>query len=120
MQYFSFGTVVQTSLRSKDKMGGSQSSDNAKATDIETTGQVNNSFVVKSPMDVQSTEILVILTILCVLRVLEVAYGMYAACKRRIKNHIREGERIRLHQTQTQRRPHTPRATPRADGSNNV
>lgn len=93
-------------------MGGSQSSE--KSTDIEASGQINNQFVVRSPVDVQSTEILTILTILCALRILEVAYGMYAACKRRIQNRIREDERFRLNQTQA------PIPTTRPNGSNLV
>lgn len=78
-------------------MGGSQSSE--KSTGIETTGQVNNSFIVKDPVAIRSAEILIILAILCALRILEVAYGLYATCKRRIKNHIRENERIRIQRT---------------------
>lgn len=94
-------------------MGGTQSSE--KSTDVEAAGQVNNQFVVQHhPVNVQSTEILVILTILCALRVLEVAYGMYMTCKRRIQNRIRETERLRLSQNQRQ----GPIPTPRPDGNN--
>lgn len=100
-------------------MGGSQSSQVEKSTDIDSAGQVNNSFVFKNPVDVQSTEIMVILIILCVLEVLEVAYGFFIACKRRIRNSIRENERIRLQQTQVPVALNIPRASPR-DGQNPV
>lgn len=101
-------------------MGGSQSSE--KSTDIEASGQVNNQFVVRSPVDVQSIEILTVLTILCALRILEVAYGLYATCKRRILHRIRDRERIRLTGVQIQRSaaPAAPIGVPRPSGSNQV
>lgn len=108
-----FTFVVNQPSNQVDKMGGSQSTE--KATDIDSTGQVNNSFVVKGPLDVHNTEIIVMLLILCGLRILEVAYGMYTACKRRVQRAIRENERIRM-----QRQPNTPRASPRQNGRDNV
>lgn len=100
------------------KMGGSQSSE--KSTDIEASGQVNNQFVVRSPVDIQSTEIFIILAILCALRLLEVMYGLYRACKRNIQHRMREAERERVDLILNQARVPRATPTPRPNGSNNV
>lgn len=100
--------------RTRINMGGSQSSE--KSNDIEATGQINNQFVVHKPVDIQSNEIFIILTILCVLRILEVAYGLYATCKRRIQRRVRENERLHLSQII----PQAPMPTARPNGSGHI
>lgn len=64
-------------------MGGTTSHDEAKT--VDSTGQVNNNVVVQETVDVYSSEIVILLGVLCILKILELGCFLYMNHKKSLK-----------------------------------
>lgn len=66
----------------------------------DSTGVVNNNVTLDGPIDVQSLEIIVLLTIICIIKIIEFVYFIYNAHqkknKKRILNMVEARSRINL------------------------
>lgn len=75
-------------------MGSSQSQHETKT--IEASGQVNNNVVIQETEDVYSMEIVVLLSLLCALKILEIAMFLYNKYRQQMKKKYSQGARINL------------------------
>lgn len=60
-------------------MGGKQSTPDQT---VQSTGQVNNNIIIEDEVKIQNTEIVLILSIICVIKILEFLYMIYKAHKK--------------------------------------
>lgn len=67
-------------------MGSSESKTDAKA--VDTTGNVNNNVVINDQVNVYSTEIIVLLGLICILKIIEFIYFIYTKHYHNLKKRL--------------------------------
>lgn len=78
----------------QEDMGSSQSQQETKT--IESTGHVNNNAVIQETEDVYSMEIVILLSILCALKILEIGIFLYSKYKQQMKKKYMSAARDNL------------------------
>lgn len=71
-------------------MGSSESREEKKT--VDSTGTVNNNVVVNGEVDIYSTEIVILLGIICALKVIEFIYFIYQRHYKNIKKRFINGQ----------------------------
>lgn len=64
-------------------MGGTTSHEEKKT--VDSTGEVNNNVVVQETVDVYSSEMVILLSILCILKIIELGCYLYTTHNRNLK-----------------------------------
>lgn len=72
-------------------MGSSPSQHETKT--IESTGHVNNNLVIQETEDVYSMEIVILLSVLCILKILEIGIYLYTKYKQQMKKKYTQAAR---------------------------
>lgn len=75
-------------------MGSSQSQQETKT--IESSGQVNNNVVIQETEDVYSMELVILLSLLCALKILEMGIFLYNKYKQQMKRKYTQAARINV------------------------
>lgn len=75
-------------------MGSSHSQVEKKT--IESTGQVNNNVVIQETEDVYSMEIVILLSLLCALKILEISIFLYNKYKQQMKKKYTQAARLNV------------------------
>lgn len=75
-------------------MGSGQSQQETKT--IESSGQVNNNVVIQETEDVYSMELVILLSLLCALKILEIGIFLYNKYKQQMKKKYSQAARINV------------------------